>query len=1151
MAYRKAKVDLLHSGEGARAALREYEENLYENLRHLASPIVSQDEEEMLKLFGDWGFFLSPANTNYHTILKNEGVSRGHLGNNSFHDYDPARQWEELIRQGAFPSSKTDEKSSHSVEVNFRLMAKISVHFHVFSAFWVRQIGEVFDQRFTSSSYANRVRRNHKGEYNEWSPGTFKPYFEGYREWRDGGIEAADLCVQEKRRAIIFNADISNFYHNVHPSFLRRKEFRNLGLGRAPKSAYAGNCQRTIDIYDNEGDVSLDFIHNVFVKMLESWANNPKPHLRPCPEGEEAGQDAHFGLPVGFPASGLVANMAMHFFDIEVENQIKPLYYGRYVDDIILVFEWHDQLSTVDDVWEWIAKRVEGINLLNSPTGGKGSQEGNIWKYQPPFLPFSDLEFSPPKTRVHLLDEYSGPQVLNSLKKVARENSSEWRLLPTGVSGVNFSAVNLALAQDEDGFGASALNKTRSFTMSRAELAIQFSRLNELWRSCTPSTWSAQREDFMQQFARHMCAPHTFVIVANYVKRAFRIAALTGDHRSLSVLIDNLKKMWKSLSGESIIFKLKGFHVDGEKGISINALKSNFMEEFLYNLIEEISAVPDTSLASPKKVEIVDSMVEIIDGNPRLYGLWYRNVETFHSLFSRDLAAIPFKDILKPHPLREMGDLKDIFGKNEEGGFGVSPFKLIQYDLLSNRHIAGVGGLLWAAVTSLDAVKNEENNFSSKSRVVADIWHQTGENDDLPQGRAAEQHFLETAQGKEGARQIHEMGRVAGLVFPTEPLYMGEISYFSDRGTSLEIAKMLQSLSQNKPLPWTVVTRGYNDDDLTEILGDPVLCWEGKMQTASGMDESKQNDFIAKSSNPTIANKAIPGESGKVRVAICSIQTTDSDSTLAVVGEPNLSTARYEKLAHTINDIIGVKEGRPDYVVFPEMSLPAKWFIRFAHKLANFGINLVAGVEYIHRGSLRVSNEAWYSLIFEKEHLKVPIFGYQIKSAAAGVEARNLLNINGSRVVNSRDLDLGSPSPKIIEHGDFKFAILICSELTNINFRYKLRGKIDALFVVEWNKDLNTFEPLVDSAALDLHIYVIQANNRLFGDSRIRAPYNKPWKRDVVRVRGGIHDHFLVGEVDVKTLRRFQTRAISTDETYKPVPDGFHDVMDAERKIFP
>jgi hypothetical protein len=125
----------------------------------------------------------------------------------------------------------------------------------------------------------------------------------------------------------------------------------------------------------------------------------------------------------------------------------------------------------------------------------------------------------------------------------------------------------------------------------------------------------------------------------------------------------------------------------------------------------------------------------------------------------------------------------------------------------------------------------------------------------------------------------------------------------------------------------------------------------------------------------------------------------------------------------------------------------------------------------------------------------------------------------------------------------------VCSELTNISYRASLRGKVDAIFVPEWNQDTDTFHSLVESAALDVHAYIIQCNDRQYGDSRIRAPYKDSWKRDVLRVKGGITDYCVIGEIDVLALRRFQSSFRSPKEPFKPVPDGFE--ISYDRKVLP
>lgn len=75
----------------------------------------------------------------------------------------------------------------------------------------------------------------------------------------------------------------------------------------------------------------------------------------------------------------------------------------------------------------------------------------------------------------------------------------------------------------------------------------------------------------------------------------------------------------------------------------------------------------------------------------------------------------------------------------------------------------------------------------------------------------------------------------------------------------------------------------------------------------------------------------------------------------------------------------------------------------------------------------------------------------------------------------------------------------------------------------------------------------IHLNHRQISDSRIRAPFKDSWKRDVLRVKGGVTDYCVIGEIDVRALRQFQSSHRSPRKPFKPVPDGFK--MDVGRKV--
>ena len=106
--------------------------------------------------------------------------------------------------------------------------------------------------------------------------------------------------------------------------------------------------------------------------------------------------------------------------------------------------------------------------------------------------------------------------------------------------------------------------------------------------------------------------------------------------------------------------------------------------------------------------------------------------------------------------------------------------------------------------------------------------------------------------------------------------------------------------------------------------------------------------------------------------------------------------------------------------------------------------------------------------------------------------------------------------------------------------------------VLAWNKDLDTFSALVESAALDVHAYVALVNNRRYGDGRVRVPAKASHERDLCRIRGGLEDYAALVEIDIEKLRQFQSRAknwASDSDPFKPVPQGFS--MPARRRSIP
>ena len=222
------------------------------------------------------------------------------------------------------------------------------------------------------------------------------------------------------------------------------------------------------------------------------------------------------------------------------------------------------------------------------------------------------------------------------------------------------------------------------------------------------------------------------------------------------------------------------------------------------------------------------------------------------------------------------------------------------------------------------------------------------------------------------------------------------------------------------------------------------------------------------------------------------------------------------------------------------------------------GISFIAGAEYGHRNRAYdatgqpfqavpfVTNEAFMFLTDDRLGYPSWVVFRQQKAVPAIHEGEELRQKFG--------LNLHAESPMLAEkrvyrHAGFEFGLLICSELTDIQFRQKFRGNVDTLLVLSWNRDLESFASLVESAALDVHCFTVLVNNRKYGDSRVRAPFKESYLRDMVRVKGGLADYFVLAEIDYEPLRDFQSHANSKTKPFKPFPEGF--VISDSRKVVP
>lgn len=989
LAYRKAKAEAFFDNMHPCAlTFTEYEKHLESNLDKLFDRLTTPDSD----WFADKHFIGS-----YIYIPKS--LDLGAWGNESddvhYRAINPLDDWEHRFQSSG----------QKKIDVKYRLLITATVDYQIISALWILKIGHLFEFKLNKDwSYGNRLRRNHpnsfmelafqngNGQLNMECSGLFTPYFSGYQSWRENGLKSMRTSVKEGRSINAITMDLASFYHNVSPNFVLRQAFlKEIGI----------NLSSDDKLFTKQ-----------LIKSIDTWYKST-PDYKDRPKG---------ALPVGLSASKILSNILLYQFDKEVLESLKPLYYGRYVDDIFLVTEASKETKTGQGILDWITTSVNCLELAVN----------NTLKVNLPYAKDSDLIFAGDKQKIFSLSSEHGLDFIDQISEQIRKQSSEYRRLPEVPETATGMASKALLATPSASLNADALRKADVVSVRRLGFSLLLRDIESYARDLRPIVWPSLRQEFYGLVHRHLLNPQGIFEFTTYYPRIFGLMIRCGDFDDASLFVkgiancfsilgqtttDGTNKENKRLSCQAYFVKVliqSGLQASTAKGYSLHTQLGRVLRQ-LFTL--------DSTFKIPSKA-------------PSL-------IKTGEALLLADWGSRPYKDY----------------------------WYYSQEDNINGPKIPR----RWAIRKTIRL--------------------------------AAARKFQEFAQLK----QPHWLA----LAFPTRPLSIQEMLIIAP--TLLED----QVLFKHSIL-------GLRGAKVGNQLSLGVKFRNGT--------EPEQRKYL---------NVPLSQKQKKVKVALTSLETTDKQWSGVVSGKPDRSVDRYQRIFGLVNLTLKEKE-KPDYVVFPECSIPRRWAFSMAQKLAGNGISLICGLEYYSEKKGRrklLRNDCFVSLTTPWPGYTSSIIYMQPKLAPSHGE-KEKLNQKGKAQWIPPEGVKGLP---IYNHGGYYFGILICSDMTNIESRAHFQGMVDSLFVLEWNPDTTTFSFLVESAAQDLHTFVIQVNNRTYGDSRIRAPFKADYERDSVRVKGGLTDFYVIGGIDFMALRQFQrARKKLTNPKFKPLPIGYE--MSIQRK---
>lgn len=214
-------------------------------------------------------------------------------------------------------------------KIQYNYIIDCPIELHIISMLWIKKIGYLLDNEIAKYSYGYRLEN--RGE----AFPLFKRYYIQYQNWRNNALTKTKEIIKDDEIAIVANLDLKKFYYNVSHNKLKEK-------------------LEKFDIENSSGSSVLNSnLTEIILEINKRYSEKVNKELK--------SEEPNTIIPIGLYSSNILANFYLKDLD-EAILKLTPYHYGRYVDDMVIVFKEYDNKnnSKIDEE-DYIEKKLESI----------------------------------------------------------------------------------------------------------------------------------------------------------------------------------------------------------------------------------------------------------------------------------------------------------------------------------------------------------------------------------------------------------------------------------------------------------------------------------------------------------------------------------------------------------------------------------------------------------------------------------------------------------------------------------------------------------------------------------------------------------------------------------------------------------------------
>lgn len=984
----------------------------------------------------------------------------------------------------AFPKHMIEEEKAKEVIRNFHTknfkmdrlhyFIDLPIIGHIIGVLWILRCGYLLDDKLYKNCYGNRLNhylldklKNRRSEYYvandcmEFSPFLFNPYYQNYQSWRDNGLESVNKLLDDKKNAIMISLDLKEYFHR---SLI---DFKQLERDLADTRRYIDERfnYSSENPFEEEYNAKIDSCLTKFIeKVFNTYSSrfNRRYISKSIENDEKIDTKKYPMIPVGFAPSLIISNWNLQGFDQAIIENVRPHYYGRYVDDILIVLGSHEKseshgLQQIEEkTFDELIERY--LTDKNNPKTHIFQKETRKKKGEFVYRVFDQcfknakdtriryhydgMEIQDSKLKTYFFSHKYSNAMIENFKNEIRKNSSEFRLMHDMDSIKQDFKENLYKINYKE-----SINKIRDINnvdVNKFEISKILSRINWISSDTTDSIDDELIKDMIDAFKGKIFDYLTLW------EKLFTLLLINGKYEQLQDLVRYIQKnigdlTYVPMTGNSYKFGIK-------KPKDSEVVKMSLMRYLYCNLSRVFSLKYNR--------DVKDIISEIENG-------FNHDDVNFHNQISNCLYASMQNTSFMKYPLQDLSGIYDDFDAD------------IEFDLVKQKN--GCRGL-YDGYCYPRFIKLHECILHT---INNELFCDEDYGDDVID------RLLRVYKSKKREDEKDE-----GYLKRSFDIYKDK-NFKKDKN-------MYRDYIQNEC--------GLDCSDHGHC---PLKIYDEK--------QFKDINIV----------KIAGNRKDKIKVGLLNTNIDHNDFERRILGNPNLSSKRFDKIKLLINEAI---KKNVDLLVMPEMYIPYEWIENIIKVSKDHQMAMVFGVEPIEQNE-KIGNYIMVALPF--------IFNENYHECAIMYRQKNHYSPEEMSQLERYEKKIKDEYDNIAKYSmciwnGIHIVPYFSYEIASVDDRSVFKSCCDIVTVSEFNRDTTYINGIAESLSRDLFCYCIKSNVSGYGGSCIIQPTASN-DNYLINLKGGEDDYIVTHDLDIGKLRKsaIQSDKVRDTSNFGPKPPGF------------